>query len=136
MSESDLERMSRRMDQVVSRLLGRHFAEFCPSHVWMPPVNVYLTADRAEVCVELAGVRRDDIDLHVEPRRLTLRGRRHAPHPGAAEDQPVQLVSMEINHGPFERTVLLPREVDIAAVEARIADGLMWITLPWKRRAR
>lgn len=136
MAESDLERMARRMDQVVSRLLGRQFAEFCPSHVWVPAVNVYFTAEGAQVCVELAGVHRDDIDVQAEPRRLTLRGHRNAPRPRAIQNPSVQLVSMEINHGPFERTILLPREINVAAVEARIADGLMWITLPWNQTVR
>ena len=79
MSESDIERMSRRVDEMVERLLGRHYAEFCPTHAWVPAVNVYALADRAEVCVELAGIDRESIDVQPEPRRIVIRGHRAAP---------------------------------------------------------
>ena len=130
MGESDIERMSRRVDEMVERLLGRHYAEFCPTHAWVPAVNVYALADRAEVCVELAGIDRESIDVQAEPRRIVIRGQRAAPRPPA--DEAAQLVAMEIDYGQFERTIILPREVSVARVEARLNQGLMWLSLPWK----
>jgi len=41
---------------------------------------------------------------------------------------------MEIQYGPFERSILLPADVDQEQVAVEYDDGLLKITLP--RRAR
>jgi HSP20 family protein len=132
MNESNFHRMARRIDEMVERLLGRHTAEFCPTHAWVPAVNVYLLPDRAAVCIELAGIERESIDLQVTPRGLTVRGVRTAPPPESQAHEPVQMVIMEIDYGPFEREIRLPHDVDVDRVEAKLAGGLMWVTLPWR----
>lgn len=108
-----------------------HFAVYCPVEAWSPAINAYALADRLEVCVDLAGVDRASIDLRVEPTRLTVRGVREAPEPAHEPSRRVQILALEIDHGPFERTVVLPRAVSTDKVSAEQRNGMLWVRLPF-----
>ncbi len=110
-----------------------HFSRFRPpAEAWQPQLNVYCYEDRLEVCVDLAGVDRENVEIHVEPRKLLIRGTRPSPEPVSGDpDSPCrQILAMEIENGPFERIFSLPTEVDADAVTARQEEGLLWIQLP------
>jgi HSP20 family protein len=124
-------------DQVsaqVSRLIGNlwqwHTGEFSPNQSWSPSINVYRLTRRFEICVDLAGVDKNEIDIRVEPGRLVLRGFRQAPDPTCGVEENLRIVSMEIDHGPFCRTIALPDQVDLSRVQSRYENGLLWIDLP------
>jgi HSP20 family protein len=118
-------------DQVVSHLQRLHFAGFHPPEaVWEPAVNLYAWPDRLEICVDLAGVNKEDIKVDVGPRRIVIRGHRVLP---GSECQPVsceRILMMEIADGRFERALDLPLNVDAQRVEVRQDNGWLWITLP------
>ena len=111
------------------------FSRFCAAEAWSPAVNVYQLKGRLEVCVDLAGIDREAIDVRVEPRRLTVRGVRAAPDPPTHDDDsPMRIVTMEIDYGPFCRSITIPDRVDLRKVESAYRDGMLWITLPLKPR--
>jgi HSP20 family protein len=97
---------------------------------WRPPINAYRCRDGFVICCDLAGVGRQDIEVQVEPKRLLIRGRRQLP--GAEEKAgPLKhVLAMEIDHGQFEREVVLSVEIDPKGVRAEQCNGLLWITLP------
>jgi len=109
------------------------FGAFCPVDSWAPPLNIYRMADCIDVCVELAGVDRDTIEVHLEPGRLTIRGQREAPQPDAASKDVMRIVMMEIRHGSFCRTITLPDQIDIATAESNYEAGLLWVRIPLRR---
>jgi len=119
-----LERMSR---QQSSRLPPDHF---------MPAVNLYEIAEAYVVCVDLAGVDRDTIDLTVVDNRLILRGRRDVPqcpdelHKRSMPSKRMKVHVMEIDHGNFGREVELPEDVDRNNIHAVYRDGMLWVELP------
>jgi len=43
---------------------------------WTPPVDLYETANEFVLSAELPGLTRDDIDIHAEDSRITIRGAR------------------------------------------------------------
>src|SRR5438874_10761515 len=49
---------------------------------WTPPVDLYETADVFVLTAELAGLTRDQIDVHAEESRIVIRGERTSG-PGA-----------------------------------------------------
>jgi HSP20 family molecular chaperone IbpA len=49
------------------------------SETWSPNVNLYETADAYLVCVDLAGVQKEKIDVEVVDQRLRLKGARAVP---------------------------------------------------------
>lgn len=113
-----------------------NFGSFSPTtQAWSPAVNIYQLPDRLEVCVDLAGVDRRELEVRVEAGRLLIQGIRKAPEPHHRRQQPMRIVGMEIDYGPFRRVVALPETVDLDRVHSTYTDGLLWITLPLKPSA-
>jgi len=117
--------------------LNKGYYGFMPSEVFIPNVNLYETESDYRVCVDLAGVEKDKIDLTVVDQRLTIRGHRPVPQcivppcPDPTE-QRLRVHLMEIDHGAFAREVELPHDVVKERITARYVDGLLWIELPKK----
>lgn len=102
------------------------------TRTWQPAINAYRCEKCMRVCVDLAGVERAAIELLVQPRLLMISGNRDVPEPSDAEGRAVQMLTMEIDYGPFERTVSLPAEVDVDKTHAEQRNGFLWIFLPFK----
>ena len=116
------------------------FYSFTANSAWAPAINLYETEQAYLVCVELAGVHKDKIDVELNGSLLTLSGNRTVP----TEFDPDCLAGaetlggtkrckvhvMEIDHGAFTRTVELPSDADRDAVTARYREGFLWINVP------
>ena len=75
--------------------------------------------------------------MEVESGRIWIRGYREAPEPLqqhelplSATRKPVRVVTMEIDHGRFEREVEIPPDYDIGRITTEWENGLLWIFLP------
>ncbi len=126
-------RIITRTGSVAYELQRLHFSQFRPTaEAWQPQINAYCYEDRVEVCVDLAGVDRENVEIHIESRKLVIRGSRPSPEPTGGDPAfPCrQILAMEIENGPFERIFNLPTEVNPDAVTARQEAGLLWIQLP------
>jgi HSP20 family protein len=102
-------------------------------YCWRPAINAFQCDKGLRICVDLAGVDRSQVELIVEPQRLTIRGTRDAPEPTDAEGRAVQMIAFEIDYGPFERVVALPLPVDVDRARAEQRNGLFWIELPFQK---
>jgi HSP20 family protein len=80
---------------------------------------------RVTVIADLAGVDPANVELIVTGRELLLAGERRRPAPDGVRYQ-----QMEIDYGPFERSIVLPADVDVERAEARYERGLLVVTLP------
>jgi HSP20 family protein len=125
-----LKRLHGRLGDVVYQLTRVQFSGFSTAEAWRPAINAYRCAECIVVCVDLAGVDRERIDLQVTPKSLVLRGHRQPPEPEDAAQKPLQVLVMEIDYGAFEREVLLPAEVEPDRVSAEQKQGLLWVYLP------
>jgi HSP20 family protein len=114
------------------QLMRFQFSRHSP-HAWQPAINAYRCESCIRICVDLAGVDQADIDIQVEPRRVWLRGDRENPEPAHKADQAVQTIAMEIDYGPFVRSISLPDEVDPEQADASQENGFLWIRLPLKK---
>ena len=125
-----LQRLERELSALAVQVTHVQWARVAaPSH-WAPTLNAYRCADHLVICVDLAGVQKEEIDLLIESRRLLLRGHRAAPEPPCAPEAPPQVLVMEIDYGPFERELTLPEEVDPERAAAEHRAGFLWISLP------
>jgi HSP20 family protein len=104
------------------------YYRFSRKATWRPAINVYEDPARLYVCVELAGLTKDDVEVEVTGSRIAIRGERPAPLPSRGE-RPDNVVRMEIDSGPFERTIEMPARADMDTVEARFDEGFLWITV-------
>lgn len=98
--------------------------------LWQPAINAFRCGSSLRVCVDLAGVDREEIEVQVEPHRLWIRGVRSAPEPWCGEDAARQVLALEIDSGPFSRELKLPVAVKVDEVTAQQRQGLLWIELP------
>lgn len=125
-----LEDIQRELGDVAVEITRTRLFHFSTAAGWQPPVNAFRCGDRFVVCADLAGVERSAIEVRAEPKRLTIRGQRPLPEPGCDDVPAVQVLALEIDHGPFERVLALPAEVDPEGVTAEHRNGLLWIRLP------
>lgn len=91
---------------------------------WMPPVDVYETADAYTVIVELAGFRPDHFTLQASDEALTVSGER-PPEGGTG-----QFLHIERGHGLFSRRFQFPHRIAIREIKADFKDGLLTVTVP------
>src|ERR1043165_10050023 len=71
---------------------------------WIPNTDVYVTDSHLVIKVELAGMRREDLELTVEGNRLMISGQR----PDGGRGGKCKFLVMEINYGSFECVIELP----------------------------
>ena len=127
-----------RLREEMNRLFDRRFFGHGPFSGWFgrgarfPRVNLSETEDALVVECEMPGVARDEVDISVEGGVLTIRGERKPREEPKSESYHRR----ERNWGPFERSVELPAKVDVDAVKAKLANGILEITLPKTAEAK
>ena len=127
----NLDEWSRKIGDIMDEMFSRSFVGFRDGGVtWQPDTNVYETPAAYYICVDLAGVEQQQIDVQCQERnRITIAGVRTQPRPpGAASEFSVH--AMEISEGAFRREIELPDPVDVDRIEASYSKGYLWITLP------
>jgi HSP20 family protein len=92
---------------------------------WVPPCDLYETAESYILTAEVAGLRREDIQIQLHDGHLTVSGKR-SEQCVACE----QFHRMERGHGSFSRTFNLPSPVDQERISADLRDGLLTVTCP------
>jgi HSP20 family protein len=137
-SEPSFPNIQRQMQRLMEQM-QKGFYNFCPSETWTPNVNLYETEQAYIVCVDLAGVDKEKIDVLVSDQKLTLRGSRLVPVPpsngdgdSSAHATKLRVHVMEIDHGQFCREVDLPADVAHEQIGAVHLNGLLWIEIPKK----
>ena len=94
--------------------------------LWTPNTDVFETEDRLVVKMELAGIRKDDIEITLDGRVLIVRGLR----PDPCRHHRCTFRQMEIDYGSFERRLVIPKTIDGARVRAQYHNGFLHIDLP------
>jgi HSP20 family protein len=128
-TKDSFEKLAQNMGEMIDSMFQSSYVGFRPSKTWEPAVNVYEDAGSLMVCVELAGMRREEIDVQVLPGTLTIRGTRADPDP-PEEEGPCRLHLLEIHHGQFSRTISLPENLDVDGARAQYRNGYLWVRLP------
>ena len=99
---------------------------------WTPPVDLYETPSEYVLTAELPGLSREQIEIHAEESRITIRGARGNSKEGrdiACE----QYHRVERGHGRFSRAFTLPEPIDVNAIVAELKDGILTVTMPKSR---
>ncbi len=132
-SDSPFRNVTDQISAAVDEIVGRHFIRFCPTDAWRPHVNLYETPDAFILCVDLAGMKAEEISVETHDGILTIRGRRTPPIPVDVPANDIRVHLMEIDSGTFCREVELIGPIDRERIMAACRDGLLWITLPKTR---
>ncbi len=102
-----------------------------PRPVFQSPADIYETRDSIVVLAEMPGVAPDGVDITLERRVLTIRGRNAAnDHAG------YQQVYNEYTDGDYERAFTLSENIDRDRTEATLKDGVLHLVLPKAETAK
>ncbi len=93
--------------------------------VYAPQVDIIETEDALEVLADMPGVTKDSVEITLEQRVLSIRGRADISLP--EELAPLYL---EYQPGDYERAFTLSDAVDPAGIEARVRGGVLQLRLP------
>src|ERR1700749_5235881 len=102
-----------------------------PRAVFMPPADIYETKDSIVVLAEMPGVSSEGVDISLERRVLTIRGRSTTnEHAG------YQRVYNEYTDGDYERVFTLSENIDRDRIEATLKEGVLHLVLPKAETAK
>jgi len=95
-------------------------------------VDVYQDEDDIVVQSTVAGVSPDDLDIHITPESVTIKGSREKSQKIEDKDYFYQ----ECFWGRFSRSVILPAEVDPEKSTAIVKNGVLTVRMPRLNRQK
>jgi HSP20 family protein len=93
---------------------------------WVPNTDVYVTDTGLVIKVELAGMRKEDLELTIEGNRLKISGHR----PDGCRASKCRFLIMEISYGAFESILELPPGYDLSQARAAYQNGFLRVDVP------
>jgi len=119
----DLQRM-RRLGKTGSE---HHYERYerTQADAWVPATDIFCRGADLFICLEVAGLSRDDVDVTFSQGTLTVSGERTTSH-GEADDAFWQ---RERPHGAFQRSLGLPEQVEANDISAVSKDGLLTVKI-------
>jgi HSP20 family protein len=93
---------------------------------WIPNTDVYVSEGHLVIKVELAGMRREDLELTVEGNRLMISGQR----PDGGRGAKCKFLVMEINYGSFECVIEIPDGYELSQAKAGYQNGFLRVDVP------
>lgn len=112
------------MDRLFDDAFTRPFSTSGDSVI--PAIDLYQNADEVVVKAALPGLEAKDVQISVTADTLTLRG--EIKHEN--EQKEVTYHIREHRYGMFERSVMLPTDVQTDKAKADFDNGILTITLP------
>lgn len=95
-----------------------------------PGMDVSETDSHYHVHVSLPGMKKEDINIDLQDRRLTISGERKEE----AEDKDKKHLVRETRYGRFERSVVLPDNINQDKIDARFEDGILKMDIEKKEK--
>ncbi len=92
---------------------------------WKPLADIYETNDSLILYMDVAGVEPEKLVVSATLLELTISGERQSP---VAEVSCVH--QLEIDHGAFERTIVLPLPVEVEKITSTCKNGFLVVTMP------
>ena len=94
-----------------------------------PPVNVFQQGDDLVAIVELPGVQKEDLNIQAKENTIRIAGRKAIDYP-----ENVSLHRRERLSGVFDRTLVVPMQIDPDGIKAEYNDGLLALFIPRAER--
>ncbi len=114
------EAMDRLFDDAFTRPFGHD------GSAALPAIDMYQTTDDVIVKASLPGLKAEDVQITVHADTLTLRGEFKQEE----ERKDATWHMHEHRSGAFERSLMLPTDVQSDKAKAEFEDGILTITLP------
>lgn len=122
-TESSIERAPQRQEQGAETMRG--------AALYRPVADIIEGKEGVVVQIEMPGVRSEDVEVSVERRVLTVRGRGRVTAP-----EGFRLVYSEYGEGDYERAFTLSQDIDEGRIAAAMKNGVLTLTLPRAEAAK
>ena len=99
---------------------------------WNPAVDVHEEDEAFVLTVDLPGMGKDEVDINVEDRTLSISGERKFEE----KTEQDAYRRLERGYGRFSRSFSLPSHVDSTRVAAKFHNGVLTVTVPKSEAAR
>jgi HSP20 family protein len=101
-----------------------------PSRYYRPNTDIYETDDTLTVVMEIPGVQKKDMDIHLENDVLRVEGR-----VDFGNYEGLEPLYTEYNIGHFARAFTLSSKIDQQQISAKVEDGVLTLTLKKARES-
>ena len=98
------------------------------------PIDLFRDKNAFVVRAELPGFRKEDLNLEVADGVLTITGHRKAETNGA--EQKENASAQAVPERRVSRSIPLPEQVKVDAIEAKYENGVLTVTLPKQEEAK
>jgi HSP20 family protein len=122
--QSEVNRLFDEMFGNVGRTSGRQ--QGAQPMQWAPTLDVLHKDDDLLIRAELPGVKREEVEITLHERALTISGERRAEEQREGSGYYVR----ERRHGSFRRTLVLPHDVEEGDISARFEAGVLEVRVP------
>jgi HSP20 family protein len=94
-----------------------------------PPVNVFQQGDDLVAIIELPGVDKNELNIQAQENTIRIAGRKSVDYP-----EGVSVHRRERLWGVFDRTLVVPMQVDPDGIKAEYNDGMLALFIPRAER--
>ena len=98
---------------------------FSMNEKFHPRIDISADKNRINVTAEIPGVKKENIKITLQDNILTIEGEKKKE----SEEKENNYFRSERMYGSFKRSFTLPEEVDSESVEAKFADGMLYIQM-------
>ena len=99
-----------------------------PGHFGTPEADLTESGDVLTYNIELPGLDEGDVEVEIEAERLTVRGEKR----GERNEEDGNYIFRERRYGFFERSFILPADINEDKVKAVFDKGVLTVTVPYK----
>jgi len=92
---------------------------------YVPRANIYETADDIFIATDMPGVDDKTVEIILEKNELTING-----YVEEEQHEGYSLMYAEYGTGDYQRTFIIPNEINRDKIEASIKDGVLRLKLP------
>jgi len=129
----EMQQMQDHMNRMFGDAFGRfnqssRFGGLYGSGSFTPSIDIKEEEDRFVIHVDLPGAQKNNVNVKLEDRQLTITGKLdQQKNSGSGKDK---VLRRERRSGKFSRTITLPAPVRAGEMESRFKKGVLEITIP------
>jgi HSP20 family protein len=115
-------------------LFDWNMKNFTMTNATLPAVNIKEEDDKFIVEMAAPGMKKEDLKINIEGRMLRISSDKSVET--KEEDEDKKYMRREFSYQSFMRSFTLPESVDPDKIEAKYADGVLFLDIPKKEVAK
>jgi len=103
---------------------------------WSPRLDLFESDDAYFIKIDMPGIEQKNIDIDILNDVLTIKGQRKLVEDEEGRKTGRKYQREERIFGSFHRTVPLPLPVDASRVDAKLSEGVLYLSLPKREETK